>query len=261
MIPRSLTPTEAAYIKQFPLWELSRSTAPPTGPVHCVAEYEPMAGILIAWESFTTILRQMAKEITTTGDADVYVVVDSTSEQTSAYNTLNSYGVDMSRVHFYVRSTDTVWIRDYGPRYIYEGDCRAIVDHTYNRPRYNDDALNSYFGPWIGHEVYEIPLVHGGGNYHLNALNSSHATRLIANENPGLNDQQIIDYWMDYQNVLTTLWTPYPSNIDSPSTSTCGCRSSATRTSSSATGPTTRARRRTRSATTPPATSPPWAGR
>ncbi len=215
LIPRSLTPVEQAFTSQFPRWDFTRSTPPPTGPVHCVAEYEPMAGLLIAWEGYTTILRQMTQEITTTGDADVYIVVDSTSEQTSVYNTLNSYGVNMSRVHFVVRRTDTVWIRDYGPRYIYEGDCRAIVDHTYNRPRPNDDALNGYFGPWMGHEVYEIPLVHGGGNYHLNALNSSHASRLIANENPNLSDQQIIDYWMDFQNVLTTLWTPYPSNIDS----------------------------------------------
>ena len=38
-------------------------------------------------------------------------------------------GVNMSRVNFVVRTTDTIWIRDYGPRYIYQGGCRAIVDH------------------------------------------------------------------------------------------------------------------------------------
>jgi agmatine/peptidylarginine deiminase len=214
-IPRSLTPIERAYLQQFPLSELTRSTPPPTGPVHCVAEYEPMQAILLAWEGYSTIQRQMIDEITTTGDADAWIVVDSTYERNNVTNTLSSYGIDMNRVRFIVRGTDTVWIRDYGPRYIYEGDCRAIVDHTYNRPRPNDDALNGYLGPHVGHEVYEIPLVHGGGNYHLNALGSAHATRLINNENPSLTEQQIIDYWQDYQNVLTTLWTPFPSYVDS----------------------------------------------
>ncbi len=215
IVPRSLTPTEQAYIQRFPLTDLLRSTDPPTGPVHCVAEYEPMEAILFAWEGYSSAQREMIQNITTIGDADVWIVVDSTSEKNSVTSTLNSDGVDLNRVRFIVRGTDTVWIRDYGPRYIYEGNCRAIVDHTYNRPRPNDNALNGYLGPYVGHEVYEIPLVHGGGNYHLNALGSGHASRLICNENSSLSDQQIIDYWMDYQNVLTTLWTPFPSYVDS----------------------------------------------
>ncbi|MCK4871130.1 MAG: agmatine deiminase family protein [Phycisphaerales bacterium] len=213
-IPRSLTETERIYIQRHPLTELRDATDPPTGPVHCVAEYEPMGAILIAWESFTSTLTQMAANITTIGDADVYVVVDNASERISAQNTLTSGGVDMGRVQFIIRTTDTVWIRDYGPRYIYEGDCRAIVDHTYNRSREDDDALNVYFGAQLGHEVYEIPLVHGGGNYHLNALDEGNATRLIANENSDLSDQEIIDLWLAYQNVNTTLWTPFPQSVD-----------------------------------------------
>ena len=214
-IPRYLTDTENWYIARNPLWKMVRATDPPTGPVLCVAEYEPMEGVLIAWEGFTTILKQMAREITTTGNADLYVVVDSASEQNSATIALQSAGVDMNRVKFVIRRTDTVWIRDYGPRYIYEGGCRAIVDHTYNRPRPNDNAFNSYFGPYKGHEVYEIPLVHGGGNYHLNALNEGNATRLVVNENPSLTEQDIHDIWQDFQNVDTTFWTPFPVNIDS----------------------------------------------
>ncbi len=215
-IPRWLTPVEAHYQQAFPP-AAARGTATPTGPVHCVAEYEPMAGILIAWEgssSWLSILAQMARHITTTGDADVYVVVDSTSELTSAQNTLTNEGVNMSRVQFVVRTTDTIWIRDYGPRYIYEGDCRAIVDHTYNRPRPNDNLLNDYLTTLWGHAQYQIPLVHGGGNYHLDALGRSYTTRLINNENPGLTEPEIHDLWADYQNVDTTFFTPFPTTVD-----------------------------------------------
>ena len=214
-IPAALTEVEKAYISQHPITAAGVRGRPPEGPIHCVAEYEPMEGILIAWEGYTSILQQIALHVTTTGNSDVYVVVDSSSEQTTAYNSLNSYGVNMSRVKFVVRTTDTVWIRDYGPRYIYEGDCRAIIDHTYNRPRPNDNAFNAYFSTFKNHAKYDIPLVHGGGNFHLNALDEGNASRLIANENTSLTDQQIIDYWHDFQNLDTTLWTPFPTSIDS----------------------------------------------
>jgi len=215
-IPRYETQTEQEFLRDHPVQIEYRVSAPPTGPVHCVAEYEPMEGLLMAWESFTTILTQMAQQVTTVGDADVYMVVDSSSEMTTAASALAAGGVNMSRVHFVIRTTDSVWIRDYGPRYIYQGNCRAIVDHIYNRPlRPNDDVFPGYFATVKGHAIYDLPLIHGGGNYHLNALNESNATRLVVNENPSLTEQQIHDLWQAYQNVDTTFWTPFPTSIDS----------------------------------------------
>ncbi|RMH29396.1 MAG: hypothetical protein D6692_04320 [Planctomycetota bacterium] len=183
---------------------------------------------MIAWEgqaSWLSILAQMARDITTIGDAKVFVMVDTTSERTSASNQIANAGADMSRVSFHVRATDTIWMRDYGPRYIYlgtdeagNGGVRAIVDHTYNRPRPNDNAIPNYWGALRNEPVYLIPLVHGGGNFHLESGSPQgfgHATRLIANENPSLSDAQIIQYWRDYQNLETTLYTPYPSFVDS----------------------------------------------
>lgn len=217
-IPRSLTETERLFIEEHPLHLRTRATDPPTGPLHCVAEYEPMEAILIAWEGYsshTDILEQMVIHITSTGDADVYVMVDSSSEQSNVYSQLSGAGVDMDRVHFCIATTDTIWIRDYGPRYVYQGQCRAIIDHTYNRPRPYDDVQPAVFSSYKNHAYYEIPLVHGGGNYHLNALASGHATRLVVNENPGLTEHEIYDLWVSYQNVATTLWTPFPTSVDS----------------------------------------------
>jgi hypothetical protein len=159
-IPRGLTETERRYLEQHPLGGGLRSvTPPPTGPIHCVAEYEPTEGLLLSWEQFNTsstdILPKMVKEITTTANAKVYMVVDTASEQTSANSILVAAGCNMSRVQFIVRTTDTVWIRDYGPRYIYEGDCRAIIDHDYNRPRPNDNVFPSYFATVKHHAYYE----------------------------------------------------------------------------------------------------------
>ncbi|MCP3905927.1 MAG: hypothetical protein GY715_20065 [Planctomycetes bacterium] len=216
-IGRDLTPRERVQVEQHPL-QAATVAQQPVGPLHCVAEYEPMEALLIAWEgssSWRTILTQMAAHVTTTGDAEIHCVVDTASEQSSAASQIAAGGANMSRVQFFVRTTDTIWIRDYGPRYVYEGSVRAIVDHTYNRPRPNDNALPSYYGQVRNHARYQIPLVHGGGNYHLNALGSSHATELISNENPSLTPAQIIALWAEYQNVQTTIWTPLPATVDS----------------------------------------------
>ncbi len=195
------------------------TSAPPTGPIHCVAEYEPMQGILIAWEGDATwknILARMGARITNEGDADLYVVLDTSSEQSSAASTLNSFGTNMSRVQYGVRTTDTIWCRDYGPRYIYEGNVRAVVDHTYNRNRPADDALNVWWaGTFKHHPFYDNGLIHGGGNYHLDALDNSFCTRLVVNENPTLTETQIHDRWETFQSVDTTFFDPFPTSIDS----------------------------------------------
>ena len=216
-LPRNLTDAERIYLEQHPLFA-ERGGAAPTGPLWCPPEYAPAQAVLIAWEgtsSWNNILAQMAAKITTVGDADVYVGVDSGAIQTSATTTLQNAGVDMARVRFFVKRLDTIWIRDYGPRFVYEGGVRVIIDHTYNRPRPYDNAFNDFFAAQMGFANYDIPLIHGGGNFHLSGLGDSYATRLIANENPGLTDQDIIGYWQQYQGVDTTLETPFRTSVDS----------------------------------------------
>jgi agmatine deiminase len=196
-------------------------TPPPAGPIRCPGEYEPMAGIMIAWEggtSFTNVLARMATHITTTGNADVYIMCDTAAEATLARNTiaaLTGPAANMSRVQTFVVNTDTIWIRDYGPRYIYEGNVRALIDHTYNRSsRVNDDAQPVFWAGARRHPRYELPLVHGGGNYHLNGIGDAYATELITDENPGLSAAQVSAIWADYQNVDTTITPVFPFSVD-----------------------------------------------
>ncbi len=217
-IPRSLTPTEAAWLASNPLDAGDAVTPPPTGTVHCAAEYEPMDGLCLAWEGTTGqlgVVQQIALHVTTTGQAKVFVYCDTAAEATTATSTLASIGCNMTRVQTMVATTDSIWIRDYGPRYVFEGDCRAIVDHTYNRPRPNDDVMPLHFGGQKGHRVYGIPLIHGGGNFHLDALDHGEATTLIVNENPTLTQAQIRQHWLSYQNLDVTLRSPFPTTVDS----------------------------------------------
>lgn len=227
-IPRSMTPAEEAFTKLNPIQAVQPRGGAPVGLIRTPGEYEPAEGIIMAWEgsnAWKSILAQMTREITTTGEAKAFIFVDTAGELSSASSQVAALGADMSRVQFEIRSTDTIWARDYGPRYIFLGSApdgtggvRALVDHTYNRPRPNDNALPSYWANERNEPYFLIPLVHGGGNYHLETGNPAgvgHATELINNENPGLSESQIIQFWKDYQNLDTTLYDPYPSFVDS----------------------------------------------
>lgn len=225
-IPRYMTDIEKQWVAEHGWPARPRvATAQPSGPLHCVAEYEQMEGILIAWEGTTaqkTILAQMGREITTTANTRLYVSCDNAATQTSATSSLTSAGANMSKVIFSLRTTDTIWLRDYGPRYCYEGDVRVVVDHTYNRPRPNDDVVPQSFAASKKNPYYEFQnlygnfqLIHGGGNYHLDAAGRGYASRLTVNENPTLTEPQIVDVWGRYWGVQHTFFNPLPSSIDS----------------------------------------------
>ncbi len=211
-LPKYLTEAE----RELPLPAPPRDAFPPSGEVTCPPEYALNEGIFFAWEGFTSLLTQMTVAITTMdADATVYMVVDSTSEQSSVASTLSSSGAEMDQVEFIVRQTDTVWIRDYGPRFVFEDGIRAIIDHTYNRPRPNDDALNDYVAQIWSEPEYDIPLTHGGGNFHLFGNGDAFMTELILDENPGMTEQEVVDLYAEYQGLNLTIWEPFPTYVDS----------------------------------------------
>ncbi len=211
-LPRFMTPEE----RELPPLPVARDRTPPSGAVHCSAEYEPCAGLFMAWESYTDVLTTMTVNITTHDEeTKVWMVVDSASEQSSVTSTLTSAGADMDQVEFIVRTTDTVWLRDYGPRFIFEDGVRAIIDHTYNRPRPNDNLLNDYVAGEWGISEYDIPLTHGGGNFHLFSNGDAFMTELVLDENSGLSEQDVIDLYEDYQNVDLTIFPGFPTSFDS----------------------------------------------
>jgi agmatine deiminase len=215
-IPKYMTREEA---RRWNPPSLPRSTAPPPGPIWNPGEHEEMDGILISWRGSTSqqnVLVDIAKHVTgPAGRAHIYTVVNSTATQNTVSAQFAGAGVNMNRVRFIVAPTDTIWIRDYGPRYIYQGQVRSIVDHTYNRPRPNDDLFPTVFAGYKNHARYTIPLIHGGGNFHNDSVGRSFVTRLINQENPSLSEGQIRDLWWDYQRVDTAFHNRFPTNVDS----------------------------------------------
>ena len=202
--------------------------APPTLSVYAPPEHAPCDAIIMTYEgssSWNVIQHQMAREITTTGNADVIMMADSTSERNSIISALTSAGANMSRVTVLVQQTDTIWARDFGPRTIVIGadgrspGVRGVADHTYNRPtRTRDNALPQYIATVYDRPYFLAPLVHGGGNYHIAGAGfepaGGFATELIENENPSLSASQIVDIWQDYWGIQTEITPAYPPAVD-----------------------------------------------
>lgn len=190
--------------------------APPDGAVHTQPEYARNRGLLIRWGSFNQELTAIAVAVTT-GDpeARIFVVVSGPSQQTSASSTLGGAGADLARIEFLTAPTNSVWIRDYGPRFIEEDGVAAIVDHVYNRPRPQDDLVPVAVASAWSLARYDLPLVHGGGNFHLFGDGEAFMTELVFDENPGLSEQDVVDLYAAYQNLALTIWPGFPTSYDS----------------------------------------------
>lgn len=212
-LPRGLAPGETVPVLD---WSKFMSREAPGGTVMTPAEYELNDGMLISWGSFNSLLTQATVAVTTGTNATVWVVVPNAGIQASATTTLSGAGANMEQVEFILYSTDWVWMRDYGPRFISEDGARAIVDHTYNREeRPNDNAFPDHIAPLWSEPQYDIPLVHGGGNFHLFGDGEAFMTELILDENDGLTTDDVGDLYLEYQGLDLTVMPPFPKWYDS----------------------------------------------
>ncbi|MBC8525605.1 MAG: agmatine deiminase family protein [Candidatus Cloacimonetes bacterium] len=174
-------------------------TDPPPLPVRQSAEFEPMEGVLIRYPLgiSTSIIAEMSEDVI------VYCVVTS-SQQSSAYSTFANAGVNMDNVQFINCQTDSYWIRDYGPWFIFNGENQpGIVDFVYNRPRPHDNLVPIHVGNYFEIEVYAMDIVHTGGNYMTDGQHIAISTNLVWQENPGLSHTEIDSIMYEYLGIST----------------------------------------------------------
>ena len=183
---------------------LFNETNPPSGDyVRFPAEFEPMQAVTIRYPlGIPTSLVQQLSERT-----KVYVIVTS-QNQNSANNTFRNAGCNMSNITYYNMSTDSYWVRDYGPWYIFNDLEPAIVDNVYNRPRQNDNMVPIYMGQKLGLTVYGMNLTHTGGNMMEDGRGVGVSDELILQENSN-NETNVRNKMRSYLGI-----DPYHITID-----------------------------------------------
>ena len=212
-LPRNLTVEEQSRLHEI---GASRTiTDPPDSIVYTPAEFDSVAGIIFAWEAYSTLLTELIKEVAEEDTA--WVVVDNTSEENSVSNTLSNAEVNMDHVVFQVIPTNSVWIRDYGPWWIIEpGNSRAIIDLIYNRPRPLDDTYPESAAEYFGINYYGLGLIEAGGNMLLDGQGAVIVSNVIFDGSqgfdPNLTQDQLEQYFLDYFGVHKVIVTPHLIN-------------------------------------------------
>ena len=205
-LPIGLTETERENMHI--ITEMGRETDPPLTPIRNIAEFEPMQGVLIRYPFgiSTSFIREMSEDVI------IYCLVSS-SQQNSAYNSMNGAGVDMSQVEFIVGSTDSYWTRDYGPWWVVDGNNNvSVVDHTYNRPRPNDNQAPQKMSDHLSTPYFASDIITAGGNYMTDGFEIGASSNLIYEENPDLTDEQVNQVMYDYYGITNYMGIEDPNN-------------------------------------------------
>ena len=190
----------------------SESPAPTEAP-RFVAEFEPMQGVAIVYPLGipVSLVKSLAE------NCQVYCIVQQ-SQQSSASSSFSRAGVDMDRVTFVNAKTDSYWVRDYGPWYIFAGMNPAIVDNVYNRPRQNDDAIPSVFASLWGIPLYSMNLKHTGGNMMEDGRGHAVSDNLVITENNNDEDnvrKKMLDYLgIDNYHITIDPQNDYIAHVD-----------------------------------------------
>jgi agmatine/peptidylarginine deiminase len=211
-LPIGLTEEEKTRLHE--IGEQHRATAPPIGALRNPAEWEPSEGVLVRWPLGipVALVAEMSEDVVVTT-----IVTNAQAEQT-ARATYTAGGVNMANAEFIHAPTNSIWVRDYGPWFIFEDDQLAIVDHIYNRPRPLDDVIPQTIGAEWGLTVYGMSLNHAGGNHMSDGLGMSASTELVYNENtdktPAEIDQTMLDYVGNDYTVLEYIQSGGIHHID-----------------------------------------------
>ena len=182
---------------------LFNETNPPTGTVRFPAEFEPMQAVTIRYPLGipTSLVKQLSER------TKVYVIVTQ-NQQSSAQSTFQQAGCNMSNITYYNMTTDSYWVRDYGPWYIFNDTEPAIVDNVYNRPRQNDNMVPIYMGQKLGLTVFGMNLTHTGGNMMEDGRGVGVSDELVLNENSN-NETNVRNKMRNYLGI-----DPYHITID-----------------------------------------------
>jgi agmatine/peptidylarginine deiminase len=204
LLPNAMTQEEALRWAAYVASQAGdrENDPPPLAPIRNCAEWEPCTGVLIRYPLGLpyNLLRDF--------DDDVILhVIVSSGNLAAAQSNLAANGVNMDKVQFLVRNSDSIWTRDYGPWFDFDGNGDiAIIDHRYNRPRPNDDLIPIYFGEQQGIPVHHHDMYHTGGNYMTDGAHISSSTDLVYDEAwtyNGMTEEEVDQLMFDYYGIET----------------------------------------------------------
>ncbi|MCB0795135.1 MAG: agmatine deiminase family protein [Flavobacteriales bacterium] len=193
VLPKGMAPHEHALVRDY---RDSRSgsargiTTPPAFDVRTMAEWEEIQSLVIAWEGYDGILKQIVRHAKE--ECEVIIVCSDPNDVTG-YLMNSQFGGplnNMNNVTLLQANANSVWMRDYGAECVYQNevDSLFLLDWIYNRPRPADDLVPEAVGNYKGIEVFSATnapydLVHTGGNFMSDGFGTAFSSALVYDEN------------------------------------------------------------------------------
>ncbi len=173
-------------------------TDPPEGPVKNVAEFDQMQAVLVRYPFGIPmdLIKDMADYI------EVITIVANAAEEQTVTAQYTSNGVNLDNCSFLYAPTNSYWVRDYGPWFVFDGNGDpGIVNFPYNRPRPYDNDIPIKVAQYLDIDLYGMNLISTGGNYMTTGMGQSASTELIEEENPTLTEEDIDSLVYNYLGI------------------------------------------------------------
>jgi agmatine deiminase len=148
----------------------------------------------------------------------VCINVNDAAMEVFARACLQTGGVDLNHVAFFIHPTNDAWCRDHGPAFLVNPRAeqkKVIVDWNYNAwgnkyPPFDlDDVIPTLIAAHYHIPVYHPGIVMEGGSVDFNGrgtLITSTCCLLNQNRNPQLSQRQIENFLINYYGVEQVLW-------------------------------------------------------
>ncbi|MFM7133897.1 MAG: agmatine deiminase family protein, partial [Planctomycetota bacterium] len=137
----------------------------------------------------------------------------------SAASAFSAAGANLSKVVFIVQPNNSIWMRDYGPHFIWQNGTLAVVDSHYYPTRPQDNFIPTL----VGDSTFSVPtydqgLYYSGGNFQPGPGRSGFCTALVNLDNPtsgGHTEALIRELYQSFQGIDTLHIMPQlPFTVD-----------------------------------------------
>jgi len=192
---------------------------PTSGYLASPPEYSPSAGVLFRYTSgMGNVVANTVAALTgdPAHDDKAFVVVANASTKAAADTAFTNAGADLSKVVYLYHPSDSVWLRDYGPHFVWQDDALVIADSHYYPTRPLDNFIPTLVGEDDFYTLpYHMGLYYSGGNFQPGPNRSGFVTSLINQDNPAYDNAKLAALYQAFQGIDTLHIMPrLPSSVD-----------------------------------------------
>ena len=145
----------------------------------------------------------------------LHLIVYNSIEKDRVSHCLEERGCDMQQIDFYIWPTEDVWIRDFGPIFVFNDTNQLCVENWgFNgwgnkEPFKNCNDVPRKVAEALYLSCITVPMVNEGGSVEIDGdgtLMAKRSSILNKNRNPGWTQKDAEDYFRKYLGVSNFIW-------------------------------------------------------